>query len=468
MKITFIDPILCKVEPVKDLQLFKECLGYTSEYWTQGPYGMIRQVGTAYLCDQRNGTFLAGLYPRVMRYCEEYNIQVETQFLLDKIKSIKPKIPDITLRPDQVKMLECVEEHKRGILVAPPGIGKTVLAGALISQYPKSKIVFVVHTKALFSQSIAEFIKWFGNGQIGTIGDGNYLPARINVVMAKTAHSICSKDKEGKFSNPNYKDFFELLTSTDVLIVDETHHAGNQKDGMYTGIFERCLAPIRIGLTATPNTNQKEALVCEGYLGPVIGRLTMEEGQKAGLLAKPKVKLIPVPLNATIAEYRSYQDLYKYGIILNKARNRLIAKEAAERVSNGKSCLIMLVDVIHGQSLSIQKIAKGIYDLDILIVQGSTENDIRERTKKSLQDKTGMAVICTSIWNEGVNLPSLDTVIWAAGGKSDIKSLQGIGRGLRKTADKHEFTVVDFLDPYKYLSGHCIMRLQTYVENGLL
>jgi superfamily II DNA or RNA helicase len=67
-----------------------------------------------------------------------------------------------------------------------------------------------------------------------------------------------------------------------------------------------------------------------------------------------------------------------------------------------------------------------------------------------------------------VNIPSLDCVIFASGGKSDIATLQGIGRGLRTTDEKKTFVIVDFLDPYRFLAQHTIQRLRIYVENNCL
>ena len=72
------------------------------------------------------------------------------------------------------------------------------------------------------------------------------------------------------------------------------------------------------------------------------------------------------------------------------------------------------------------------------------------------------------VWKEGVDIPSLDCVINAAGGKSEIGTLQAIGRGLTKIEGKDETEIIDFLDPYKFLAQHAIMRLQIYIKQGWL
>ncbi|MBU0778255.1 DEAD/DEAH box helicase family protein [Patescibacteria group bacterium] len=467
MNIKFLDPIYCQVEPRQDIQLIKPCLEYPTEFWKQGPFRKIKKEGTAFLCDQRKGTFLAGLFPRVIEFCKTNGIKVDVQPLLEHMKSAPPSLPGIELREDQLKLLEKVELFKRGLLVAPPGIGKTVLAGAIISQYPKSKAAMIVHMNSLFMQTIENFKKWFGEENVGIIGNSIYKPNKINVIMSATALSICNKDENSGYKNKNYDDFFELLTSIDIIICDESQHL-SQRHGSYSVIFERCLAPIRIGLTATPNKKKKEQLVCEGFLGPVIGELTLQEGMEKGLLAIPKIKLIPVPFNASIGEYTRYQDIYKYGILLNKTRNRLIVKEAAKVVERKESVLIIITDVVNEQGLILQEMGRDVYNIDISFVQGVTETETREKIKKELQSKKTKCVICTNVWREGINIPSLDCVIFAMGGKSDIATLQSIGRGLRTSEGKKQILIIDFLDPYRYLAQHCIQRLQLYSKLEIL
>jgi superfamily II DNA or RNA helicase len=88
--------------------------------------------------------------------------------------------------------------------------------------------------------------------------------------------------------------------------------------------------------------------------------------------------------------------------------------------------------------------------------------------KEALQAKEIKCVIATTVWREGINIPSLGCIINACGGKSEIVTLQAIGRGLRTSEGKDRILVVDFLDPYKYLAQHAIMRIQTYVETGCM
>jgi superfamily II DNA or RNA helicase len=474
MKIEQIDPVYCKVMPKEDIHLIKKCLEYSSVYWKSGAYRKEKLTTTRYRCDLRKGIFLAGLLPRVLEYCSNNNISEVILGAKEGIQHAKVSLPGITLRQDQNKLVDAVNEAWRGLIVAPPGIGKTVMAGAIISQYPDSVSIMVVHTKALFTQTIKEFQRWFGD-DVGWFGDTKTRPGRVNVLMAQTANWMTAPHSYNV-------ELVNILAEADVLIVDEAHHCGNIK-GHYSRIFELCRAIVRVGFTATPNEAQERKLVCEGYLGPVIGELPMGEGIAQGLLARPELKLVPVPLNTTIGEVKTYKDirvknkygvmearpgLYTSGIVMNRTRNRLVVKEAAEQVNAGKSVLIMILDVKNGQGQMLQDMARTIYDLEFEFIQGDTKSKIRERIKETLQSKKTKCVIATTIWREGINIPSLDCIINACGGKSEITTLQAIGRGLRTAEGKEKILIIDFLDPYRYLAQHTVMRLQTYVESGCL
>jgi superfamily II DNA or RNA helicase len=118
----------------------------------------------------------------------------------------------------------------------------------------------------------------------------------------------------------------------------------------------------------------------------------------------------------------------------------------------------------HGRE--IKEMAEDIFGETIPFIQGVTEDDTRAEVKKALSEKDEKIVICTSVWREGVDLPSLDNVFLASPHKSSKMVLQGIGRGLRKSEGKDTVTIWDFLDPYRYLAEHCVARIQMYVERG--
>lgn len=479
VKIEVRDPVMSECS---DIHKVKECLKYHSAFWRQGPSKKTKEDQIAFLCNHNwrsaKGTLLTGFLPRVEEYCARNGIKLEISRLPRDIQLAEAELPAIAFRADQLRILSGIKKNGRGVVISPTGSGKTVLAGGVISMLPESSCaVFVVHTKSLFRQTVEEFGKWFG--QINVIGDSEFSIGRINVVMAQTARSLLTKENRQTAGGIAFIDL--LLNKTDAIIIDECHHITDE-NGQYSSLMKICAAEVRLGLTATP-AKGKAGLVCEGYIGPVIGEFSMGEGIEKGILAKPHVKLIPVPISASIESLWQFKDsfkeneygkmdkvegIYTAGIIKNKQRNRLIAKEIAMQNKAGISVLVMITDVTHGQAEQIKEIAAEIYDTNVEIVQGSTESKKRELIKKKLESKETMAAIATSVWREGINIKSLGCIINGCGGKAEIMTLQAIGRGLRTTDGKTDLVIVDFLDPYRYLAQHTIQRLKIYVENGWL
>ena len=462
VNISVTNPIIADCDNIHQI---KDCLQYSGGYWKEGPHRKHKIDNESYLCThdkcRATGKLLVGLIPKIQKYCALKGIELTiNQQYKEDLRLKVPKLSNFIFRDDQWDLLDCVRRYRRGIIKSPTGSGKTVVAGAIISMLPEeSRTVFLVHTKTLFTQAVQEFQEWFG--KVGTIGDDQFSIHRVNVVMGQTAMSL--------FKKPNShesKIFSNLLEDCDGIIIDECHHL-SQENGFHAQVVKNCMAPVRIGLTATPlPTGDKKALVCEGFIGPIIGEFTLEEGIEKGILATPTIKLIPVPINQTIAQIRNWKTLYKEGIVNNRQRNRLIAKEAAEQIKAGKSVLIMVKDIVNGHAEQISRLAQEIYGIKLHIVKGATKTEDRERIKSQLKKKEILGVIASEIWREAVNIPSLDCVINACGYKSEIMTLQAIGRGLRTTEGKTGLLIIDFLDPYDYLAQHSIQRIVIYVENG--
>ncbi len=472
MKIIQVDSLCCRVEPKVDITKILKVFEYDSSRWKQGAYKREEVLSKAYACNHpHKGWFYAGLLPRVQEYCAENDIPLEIISECDPPLKFNPAVlPGIEFREDQLRLHSSINEKSRGQIKSPTGSGKTVLAGGIISQYPSHKAVFCVHTKALFNQTLEEFRNWFGDSAVGEIGDSRYAPSRITVLMIQTAtHFFMRHPKTKEFMHPSYDKFCDLLVNQDILIYDEVQHLSND-DGPAAKIARMCPASIRLGFSATPKEKpkKKDTLVCEGLIGPIIGEFTLAEGIEKGILAKPRLKLVPVPKSPKIAKFKRYQDIYKEGIILNQARNRLIAREVNAQMQKGNSVLVMITDREHDHGGIIQQMLFDIYGKASSLVHGGIDDKLREKIKKDLNTKKVLCVIVTSAWREGVNIPSLDCVINAIGGESEITVIQAMGRGLRTTKEKTELLIIDFLDPYDFLARHTISRLKIYNDMGIL
>ncbi|MHA2344846.1 MAG: helicase-related protein, partial [Candidatus Hodarchaeales archaeon] len=169
------------------------------------------------------------------------------------------------------------------------------------------------------------------------------------------------------------------------------------------------------------------------------------------ILSKGKVTLFSVAKSERLKDCYKYWELYEKAIVKNRKRNIRIIKAAKLRNERGLSVLIIVKEIKHGNYLV--NIAD-IFSFDILFLQGSTHASI--------------CVITTDIWREGIDIPTLDVVINACGGKAETKTLQAIGRGLRTAQNKPFMEIIDFLDPYRHLAEHTIERLSIYKKEELL
>jgi superfamily II DNA or RNA helicase len=106
--------------------------------------------------------------------------------------------------------------------------------------------------------------------------------------------------------------------------------------------------------------------------------------------------------------------------------------------------------------------------VSVPFIYGSTSRELRFRTLERLKSKKTKAVICSRVWKEGINVPSLNHIINAVGLKEEKAVLQAAGRGLRTTDEKTTVKITDFLDPYKYLAEHSVLRMSVYIRKGWL
>lgn len=437
-------------------KLVNDFLSFPATRWDIGPYknkikrGYIRRIVTVVEEDGKKFYCIpTGLVPSVISFLANQGLKPEvTDDSPKRGKLVKPELKGITFRKDQITTLRRALTHHNGVIIEPTGTGKTVLAAGIMSSYQVGKggpkTLFLAHTKDLIEQAKEEF-KRFGfkvgvwQGQTNTTGD----------VIVATRQTIIKKDPE-------------LLEQFGLVIVDETHHISEFK-GDYFDILFKCRNTVsRFGFTATKPTTIVAKWALESGIGPIISEKTIIEGNELGILARPKIKLVVYQGDEFTGIEKDYGPMYKSYISRNRSRNKVIVDIAEEEAKEGRSSLIFISKLEHGQTIEKMLKKRG---LSVNFVHGASDTDTRMKTKSSIQNKKSLIVICSVIWKEGVSIKSLNNVIMAAGGKDSKGVLQAIGRGTRLDEGKTEVTIWDFLDPYKYLSEHSIGRVKLYKDS---
>ncbi len=425
--------------------LLKKPLSYKQEIWIQGPFSKKRRI-VEISCIKPDGTVLTGFLPRVTEILLKHNIKpiMDDSFKKITVRAERTELP-FQLTEEQKEAVEEIFLNGRGVIHLPTGTGKSIIFLSVIKMVNKPTTI-LVHTKDLFYQ-IINMAKDFAI-DMGMVGDGHNIQKPITVALLKSGLT-------------------KLETSPFLVIIDEAHHCSNLK-GMYADLLKSLTSPMKIGFTATLPYKEGAKMALEGLIGPVIYSKSIIEMADSELLAKPIIQLEMLPINTEIQDLKTWQEVYQFGIVNNKSRNRKILSNANKYIESGKTVLILVTAVKHGHNLMCM--ANTMYpNMRPRFVYGDVSGPVRSQIKEALDKKQIRCVIADVVWKEGVNIPSLGAIINAGGGKSEIMVLQSIGRGLRRTPEKTEVILKDYFDSsHKHLINHFGHRLCLYFSQGWL
>ncbi len=451
LKIT-IDNVVYSHIKKQDIAVLEECLQYKYQKHKFNPYAHKNKSSYEDKIESlidKNGKFFTGYIARVKKYLSEKNIPYEIENNSERLKpDNEPIIKGKILREDQKRLVEAAIKNQRGVLISPTGSGKTLIAGSIISCFKNKKTLFLVSTKSLLKQAADDF-KEYGLKNITMIGDTQ--KDLSGDIVVSTRQSFIKWD-------------FNIVADLfDIVLLDECHEL-TEKKTQYAEILSKLLAPIRIGLTATFPSKIESQIVIEAYLGEVVGEFTEEEAREKDIIADTKVIIRKTSFDSDVADLSAYKRVYNLGVVNNQSYNLQIIKEAKYWVEQDKSVLIFIIETDQGRLL--QKFAKE-NNIECEFVYGDTKSDIREKVKADLKTKKLKCVICSTIWVQGINIPSLDVIINAAGGKSERIIRQLRGRGVRTCEGKDRLIYVDFFNPsHSSLIKHFGERICLYFENG--
>jgi superfamily II DNA or RNA helicase len=233
---------------------------------------------------------------------------------------------------------------------------------------------------------------------------------------------------------------------------------------MYAKVLMMSSAHTKIGVTATQASNAKGKWAAEALLGPVLGRYKIQDAHEDGILAKPTIHIYKTPYIRSDRTLPEYIDKYNFGIVDNVSRNIKIVEIALKFMEKNKTTLITVTSVEHGQALEW---LFREYDQEIKFIYGKSSPEEREEIKNGLKKGTIKCAVASVIFLEGIDIPTLDVVINAGGGVSQVQVVQRIGRALRKTKTKNKAILVDFLDEVSpTLERQSRKRIDIYKEHG--
>lgn len=357
------------------------------------------------------------------------------------------RLSPIEIRPEpfQSRLLEQIElsrlqGHHRNLLVSATGTGKTVMAALdyqrLRRRLPRARLLFVAHRQEILEQSVATFRHAMRDFAFGELWVGGHRPIHFEHVFA----SIQSLSAAG-LANLAADHF-------DVVIIDEFHHAAAKT---YEAILAH-LNPVELlGLTATPERGDSQSIL-HWFGDRIAAELRLWD-------AIDQHRLTPFAYYGISdgVDYRTVRWVRGRGYDLRELSNvvsadHVLARRIIENVSltvpdvTSMRALGFCVSVEHARFMAQQFSLAG---LPARAVWADTPNDERRDALRDLRDSKLRVVFSVDLFNEGVDIPSVDTLILLRPTDSATLFLQQLGRGLRKEYAKTLCTVLDFVGQHR-------------------
>ncbi|MDI3474407.1 MAG: hypothetical protein PWQ79_975 [Thermococcaceae archaeon] len=392
------------------------------------------------LYDPYTKTFPVGLLPRVREFLREkgYRVRVKDEREIGGVKLNSTWNENYILRKYQQKAVKKAIKAKMGVLALPVGSGKTIVGLRIVHEVDLSALI-VVHTKELLYQWADKVEEVLGI-KAGIVGDNKWDEKEVTVAMIQT---LLSRGVE------------KLQKDYAIVLFDECHRTSAAEKFYELGIS---LPQVyRFGLSATPWRRVRgEEIKIEAVVGPILYEVRAEDLIKEGFLAKPRFEVISYESSMPSFSER-YKELYEDMIMNNEERNRAIAKKAAELARKGHRVLIDVKRIEHGNFLKEMLEKEGI-KAEFLSSQSPNRWEILEAFKSG-----EIPVLISTLLKEGVDIPDISAIILAGGGKSDIMTIQTIGRALRPKKGM-KAVIVDVMDEDPLLYTHFIERQKALMQ----
>jgi superfamily II DNA or RNA helicase len=375
-----------------------------------------------------------GLLYRVQNVAPAFGLEIKIVRDLRLPADQWPKQPlvggtlEVSLRPYQEDLVTRILQQDMGVMEAATGAGKTRMAAAMISRTHASTL-FLVHTKDLLEQARAALSGLLGI-EVGVVGDGVKDIKPVTVGMVQTMINMGEE------------------MYWDMVIVDETHHL--PADTLYS-VTSHFKSRRVYGLSATSYRQDGGDLLIEAGAGPISAKIGASELIRDGVLVRPVIRFLPVPDKTSYSPAPAWAAYSKY-VVKNVGRNKMVAKWAKEFVDKGMSVVVAVRHLKHAALIGELLQAQGT---EFVVLDGKDKSETRQRVLQELRDKKTRLVLSTLL-SEGVDVPSLDCLINASGGRD---TMQLVGRVLRASPGKKVATIMDFVD-----NGHVTLQRTSWAR----
>jgi superfamily II DNA or RNA helicase len=360
-----------------------------------------------------------------------------------------PKVGEpIVLRDYQIQIINDFLSNPQSLQEIATGSGKTIMTAALsysVEKYGRS--IVIVPNKSLVTQTEADYKNL--ELDVGVyFGDRKEIGRTHTICTWQSLNNMLKKTKADEAEVP----IGEFLEGVVCVMVDEVHSA--KADGLktlLTGVMSHI--PIRWGLTGTIPKAKFEAQALFVSLGPVINKLSASELQDQGVLAKCHVNIVQLQDKV---EFSNYQSELKH-LLEDKNRLDKIA-DLIDKIKDSGNTLI-LVDRVNAGNEIVSRIPDSVF------ISGETKLTERKDEYDSVAISNGKVIVATyGVAAVGINIPRIFNLVLIEPGKSFVRVIQSIGRGIRKAEDKEHVMIWDITSSCKFAKRHLTQRKAFYNE----
>ena len=353
----------------------------------------------------------------------------------------------IELRDYQVETINKFIENPQSIQEIATGAGKTIITAALCRLVePYGRTITIVPNKSLVTQTEEDFVAC-------ELDTGVYYGDRKEVGRYNTIATWQSLNVlEKKAKNEHSTEFKEFCEGINTIIIDEVHMAkADVLKRLLTGPFAHC--GIRWGLTGTVPKADYEFMGIKCSIGEVTNKIPAKELQDKGVLANCNVNILQTQDHP---EFKTYQEELKW-LTTDSDRMSWISQTIKDIASSGNT--LILVDRISAGEILQKKLKDSVF------ISGSTKTLERKEHYDEVSTAQSKIIIATyGVASVGINIPRIFNLVLIEPGKSFVRVIQSIGRGIRKAEDKDHVQIWDITSSCKFAKRHLTQRKKFYKE----
>ncbi len=433
--------------------------------------------GKVRLYDQVRKTLYIGLLNYVEQFCERNNYQlnvnseittsngITAEEIYSYAKSLTPygRGKPIEIRDYQVEAVKTALDRERTLLLSPTASGKSFIIYTAMRWHVERnrKCIIIVPTTSLVEQLYADFEDYSTANEWKVSAHCQKLYSGFSKDFTK---DVLITTWQSVYLQP--KAWFRQFN---VIFGDEAHQF---KAKSLTTVMEKMdNIRYRIGTTGTLDNKKVHRLVLEGMFGPVHRVTTTKALMESERLAQLNITCLVLKYNEEIRKARknnTYQEEMDW-LVANEQRNKFIRNLAVK--SRGNTLVLFQYVEKHGQVLFDMIKDKVHSERKVFFVHGGVDTADRESIRHITEGEDDAIIIASfGTFSTGINIPSIENIIFASPSKSKIRNLQSIGRGLRLKDGKDTCNLYDLADDLHWKSwknhtlNHAAERYKTYAE----